>query len=251
MPRPSPADPPVRPTAHGPPGPVWWRFGRPGRHSLTEALDNPDNRASYDQRQAVREREQQTARQELIDSLACVDCGDVPQEESTRAYGGHRWTRRRRRPLLVLPPGTQGVAGTGGRRTTGSRPHGGRHVAPVLDVPGRDRRGRRARSWSCGRRPARTGPECPKCVQARAAEDLGPLVLPAPTKRELVAAGCPPRTIRGGRRGSCTRSRTRPRTAGCDLLVCCGAADRCPAAPLLPAAPDRSCAGRPATWHDH
>ncbi|MFJ2582990.1 hypothetical protein, partial [Kitasatospora aureofaciens] len=30
--------------------------------------------------------------------------------------------------------------------------------------------------------------ECPGCVQARAAKDLGPLVLPAPTKRELVAA---------------------------------------------------------------
>jgi hypothetical protein len=30
--------------------------------------------------------------------------------------------------------------------------------------------------------------ECPGCVQARAAGDLGPLVLPAPTKRELVAA---------------------------------------------------------------
>jgi hypothetical protein len=30
--------------------------------------------------------------------------------------------------------------------------------------------------------------ECPKCVQARAAKDLGALVLPAPAKWELVAA---------------------------------------------------------------
>ncbi|WP_331742579.1 hypothetical protein [Kitasatospora sp. NBC_00039] len=30
--------------------------------------------------------------------------------------------------------------------------------------------------------------ECPECVQARAAKDLGPLVLPVPTRRELVAA---------------------------------------------------------------
>ncbi|MFD7583747.1 hypothetical protein ACFV61_35800, partial [Kitasatospora sp. NPDC059817] len=38
---------------HGPLGPVWWRYGRPGRHYLTEALDNPDNRAAYDRRQAA------------------------------------------------------------------------------------------------------------------------------------------------------------------------------------------------------
>ncbi|MFF0416266.1 hypothetical protein ACFYUY_38280 [Kitasatospora sp. NPDC004745] len=30
--------------------------------------------------------------------------------------------------------------------------------------------------------------ECPDCVQARAVKDLGLLVLPVPTKRELVAA---------------------------------------------------------------
>ncbi|MFB7669133.1 hypothetical protein ACFC1R_35340 [Kitasatospora sp. NPDC056138] len=30
--------------------------------------------------------------------------------------------------------------------------------------------------------------ECPRCMQARAAKDLGPLVLPAPTKREQLAA---------------------------------------------------------------
>ncbi|GAB7188988.1 hypothetical protein ATKI12_8819 [Kitasatospora sp. Ki12] len=30
--------------------------------------------------------------------------------------------------------------------------------------------------------------ECPDCVQARVAKDLGPLMLPAPAKRELVAA---------------------------------------------------------------
>ncbi|MFD7743505.1 hypothetical protein ACFV6J_35045, partial [Kitasatospora sp. NPDC059800] len=39
----------------GPLGPVWWRYGRPGRHYLTEALDNPDNRAAYDRRQAARD----------------------------------------------------------------------------------------------------------------------------------------------------------------------------------------------------
>ncbi|MFF8772410.1 hypothetical protein [Kitasatospora sp. NPDC015120] len=47
--------------------------------------------------------------------------------------------------------------------------------------------GRRARSWSCGK----AGPdrlECPDCVRDRAAKGLGPLVLPVPTRRELVAA---------------------------------------------------------------
>ncbi|MER6401176.1 hypothetical protein ABT263_34820 [Kitasatospora sp. NPDC001603] len=30
---------------------MWWRFGRPGRHCLIEALETPDNRAAYDLRQ--------------------------------------------------------------------------------------------------------------------------------------------------------------------------------------------------------
>ncbi|MFD8085351.1 hypothetical protein ACFV4F_27045 [Kitasatospora sp. NPDC059722] len=34
---------------HGLLGPVWWRFGRSGQHSLIEALENPNNRAAYDQ----------------------------------------------------------------------------------------------------------------------------------------------------------------------------------------------------------
>ncbi|MBP0450544.1 hypothetical protein J5Y04_13440 [Kitasatospora sp. RG8] len=40
-------------TEHGPLGPVWWRFGRPGRHSLIDALDSPETRAAYDQGQAA------------------------------------------------------------------------------------------------------------------------------------------------------------------------------------------------------
>ncbi|MET8629656.1 hypothetical protein ABZW30_39025 [Kitasatospora sp. NPDC004669] len=43
---------------HGPLGPVWWRYGRAGRHCPTEALENPDSRAAYDRRQADREHEQ-------------------------------------------------------------------------------------------------------------------------------------------------------------------------------------------------
>ncbi|MFJ9460832.1 hypothetical protein ACIRST_37915 [Kitasatospora sp. NPDC101447] len=40
---------------HGPLGPVWWRYGRPGRHSLLDTLDSPDHRTAYDQRQKARE----------------------------------------------------------------------------------------------------------------------------------------------------------------------------------------------------
>ncbi|MGW3077824.1 hypothetical protein [Kitasatospora sp. NPDC001132] len=83
--------------ARGPLGPVRWRFGRSGRHSLIEALENPNNRAAYDLRQAAREDEQQRVHQELMDSLVCIDCGDVPEEESTWAYGPKgqvEWTRR-------------------------------------------------------------------------------------------------------------------------------------------------------------
>ncbi|MFI6449313.1 WD40 repeat domain-containing protein [Kitasatospora sp. NPDC050543] len=47
---------PLQLDPHRPPlGPVWWRFGRPGRYSLTEALDNPNSRAAYDQRQQARD----------------------------------------------------------------------------------------------------------------------------------------------------------------------------------------------------
>ncbi|MFF2143642.1 hypothetical protein [Kitasatospora sp. NPDC058190] len=57
----------------------------------------------------------------------------------------------------------------------------------MLDVPGLDRRE--------GGLPAglheKAGPdrlECPQCAGDREVEGLGPLVLPTPTKRELVAA---------------------------------------------------------------
>ncbi|MFF2149471.1 hypothetical protein [Kitasatospora sp. NPDC058190] len=79
---------------YGPLGPVWWRFGRDGRHCLIEALDNPDNRASYDQRQKEREKKARQAHRDLMRTLACADWGQVPKQESTYEYGLHgRWTR--------------------------------------------------------------------------------------------------------------------------------------------------------------
>ncbi|MEU8927435.1 hypothetical protein AB0D10_42085 [Kitasatospora sp. NPDC048545] len=86
------------PAEHGPLGPVWWRYGRPGRHSLTDALDNPDNHAAYDQRQGARERRARQDHRDLMRTLACADCGQVPKEERTWEYGLHGREQRIRRP---------------------------------------------------------------------------------------------------------------------------------------------------------
>nr|WP_268267674.1 replication-relaxation family protein [Streptomyces kaniharaensis] len=175
---------------HGPLGPVWWRFGRSGRHSLIEALENPDNRAAYDLRQAAREDEEHKAHRELMDSLVCAGCGDVPEEESTWEYGRQgqvEWTRR-----------------PGGRCWSCHQEHTERLEREAEEQLEAARTANAALRpcWTCRgsiggkedsklelREKARPDQlECPECVQARAAKDLGPLMLPAPTKRELVAA---------------------------------------------------------------
>ncbi|MEV7359055.1 hypothetical protein [Kitasatospora sp. NPDC091276] len=176
---------------HGPLGPIWWRFGRPGRHSLIEALENPNNRAAYDLRQAAREDEEHQAHQEPMDSLACIDCGGVPEEESTWEYGRQgqvEWTRR-----------------PGGRCWPC---HQDREERLEREAQEQLEAARTANAalrpcWTCrgpigGKegsalhgQPEQPGPdrlECPQCVSDREAEKLGPLVLPVPTKRELVAA---------------------------------------------------------------
>ncbi|TLQ38605.1 replication-relaxation family protein [Streptomyces marianii] len=45
--------------AHGPHGPVWWRYGHKTWQTLTEALDNPDDYRAY----AVRDEARRTARE--------------------------------------------------------------------------------------------------------------------------------------------------------------------------------------------
>ncbi|GAA2281348.1 MULTISPECIES: hypothetical protein [Kitasatospora] len=73
---------------------MWWRFGRPGRHFLIEALDNPGNRAAYDLRQKACEKKARQDHREVMPTLACADCGQVPEQESTYEYGLHgQWTR--------------------------------------------------------------------------------------------------------------------------------------------------------------
>ncbi|WP_354645237.1 replication-relaxation family protein [Kitasatospora camelliae] len=83
---------------HGPLGPVWWRYGRDeARYSLLEALESPDTRAAYDARQDAREKKARQEHQELMKTLACADCGNVPRHQSTEEYGSkgrQTWTRR-------------------------------------------------------------------------------------------------------------------------------------------------------------
>ncbi|RSS85687.1 hypothetical protein EF919_37800 [Streptomyces sp. WAC02707] len=51
--------------AHGPHGPVWWRYGHPVLQSLTDALDNPDDYRAYSVRdQARRQAEQERKNRE-------------------------------------------------------------------------------------------------------------------------------------------------------------------------------------------
>ncbi|KJS53271.1 hypothetical protein VM98_26245 [Streptomyces rubellomurinus subsp. indigoferus] len=58
----------------------------------------------------------------------------------------------------------------------------------MLDVPGLDRRGKGGSKLELREKASPDRLECPQCEQDRAVEDLGPLVLPVPTKREQMAA---------------------------------------------------------------
>ncbi|GAA2800603.1 hypothetical protein [Kitasatospora aburaviensis] len=82
---------------YGPMGPVWWRYGRDeARYSLLDALESPDTREAYDERQEAGEEKARQVHRELMRTLACADCGNVPTQESTLEYGpqGRQgWTR--------------------------------------------------------------------------------------------------------------------------------------------------------------
>ncbi|WP_195911421.1 replication-relaxation family protein [Streptomyces kaniharaensis] len=172
---------------HGPLGPIWWRYGRDGRHCLIDALDNPNNRAAYDQRQAAREKKAKQDHRELMQTLACADCGNVPKEESTWVHGSRQWTRR-----------------PGGRCWPCHQEHTERLEREAEEQLEAARAANAALRpcWTCrgsigGKEGSKSelrekaGPdrlECPQCARDRAEKNLGPLVLPAPTKREQVAA---------------------------------------------------------------
>ncbi|MFE6869302.1 ISL3 family transposase [Kitasatospora sp. NPDC057692] len=170
--------------------PVWWRFGRSGQHSLIEALENPDDRAAYDQRQAAREDEQHKAHQELMDSLACTDCGDVPGEESTWVYGTQgqvEWTRRPGGRCWPCHQDREERLEREAEEQLEAARAANRRAAPVLVVPGFERGEGRLLVGAAGEGPA--GPAgVPRLRTGPRRRGLGPLMLPVPTKRELVAA---------------------------------------------------------------
>ncbi|MFJ4190597.1 hypothetical protein [Kitasatospora sp. NPDC089509] len=123
-------------------------------------------------------------------ALACTDCGNVPKKESTWHYGNHgneHWTRH-----------------PDGRCWTCHREHTERLEREAEEQLEAARAANAALRpcWTCrgsigGKEGSKlelrekAGPdrlECQTCEQDRAVKNLGPLVLPAPTKRELVAA---------------------------------------------------------------
>ncbi|MFB7616901.1 hypothetical protein [Kitasatospora sp. NPDC056181] len=126
-----------------------------------------------------------------MQTLACADCNQVPKQESTYEYGLHgRWTRR---------PGGRGFPCRHNTRIARRRP-------PPRPV-GVLEKARAANAllrlcWTCrgaigGKAGSelelteKAGPdrlECPQCVSGRETDELGPLLLPAPTKREQMAA---------------------------------------------------------------
>ncbi|MEU9077010.1 replication-relaxation family protein [Kitasatospora sp. NPDC048538] len=180
---------------HGPMGPVWWRYGRDeARYSLLEALESPDTRAAYDERQKAREKKADQEHQELMKTLACADCGDVPWRQSSEEYGskGRRiWTRR---------PG--GLCWSCHEKEQQRREQKREAKAQARLEAARAANAKLRPCWTCrgsiGGKPGsflelreKAGPdrlECPHCESDREDQELGPLVLPVPTKREQMAA---------------------------------------------------------------
>lgn len=175
-------------TEHGPLGPIWWRYGRAGRHSLTDALDNPNNKDAYQQRQKAREKKARQEHAEWMRTLACADCGKIPKEETAYEYGlGGNWTRR-----------------PGDRCYPCHRKHKEDQAAAALQQLETARAANAALRpcWTCresigGKEDSplelteEAGPnrlECPHCEQTRKDKKRGPLVLPLPTMRETLAA---------------------------------------------------------------
>ncbi len=179
---------------HGPLGPVWWRYGRTGRHSLLEALDNPYTQEAYGKRHTAREEKAKQVHRELMATLVCADCGNVPEQESTSEYGPRgrlRWTRR---------PG--GRCWSCHERDRQRREDEQEAKAQEQLEAARAANAKLRRCWTCrgsigGKEHSllelteEAGPnrlECPHCEQTRENDELGPLVLPLPTMRETLAA---------------------------------------------------------------
>ncbi|MEU9256341.1 replication-relaxation family protein [Streptomyces sp. NPDC048270] len=68
--------------AHGPHGPVWWRYGHKTWQSLTDALDNPDDYRAYSVREEARRQAEQAER----------DRKNREYEARRRALEAAKWT---------------------------------------------------------------------------------------------------------------------------------------------------------------
>ncbi|WP_158714231.1 hypothetical protein [Kitasatospora aureofaciens] len=77
-------------------GSVWWRYGRDGaRYCLLEALESPDTREAYDERQKAREtKARQVRRTEEVKDLRA----GVPEVPSGGRFRCHRGTPPERPP---------------------------------------------------------------------------------------------------------------------------------------------------------
>lgn len=63
---------------------VRWRYGRDeARYSLLEALESPDTREAYAERQQAQDKKADHEHRERMRTLACADCGNVPKQDST------------------------------------------------------------------------------------------------------------------------------------------------------------------------
>ncbi|MGW2402471.1 replication-relaxation family protein [Kitasatospora sp. NPDC001664] len=183
---------------HGPLGPIWWRFGRAGRSSLLEALESPHTRDAYDERQAAREEKARQEHAELMATLACSDCSDVPRLETTTEYGARgpvQWTRR---------PGGRCWDCHQQQQEQQKRKREAKALARLEAA--RTANAALRPCWTCrgsigGKEGSRreltevAGPnrlECPHCEKIRRDKKLGPLMLPLPTLREQLAARVSP-----------------------------------------------------------
>ncbi|GAB2733880.1 hypothetical protein [Kitasatospora kifunensis] len=181
---------------------------RPGRHCLLDALENPNNRAAYDQRQQARVKKAKQDHRELMQTLACVDCGDVPKEESAWVYGGRQWTRR---PGGRCRPRHQGREQRSAREAEEQLEAACAANAALCPCwtcrgPMCGKAGSKLELWE------KAGPDrlgFPQCAGDRAAKNLGPLVLPARPSGSRRPPWSSPRTIRGGRRECRTPGFTR------------------------------------------
>ncbi|WP_105974942.1 replication-relaxation family protein [Streptomyces geranii] len=121
--------------AHGPHGPVWWRYGHSTWQSLEDALDNPDDFRAYsvrdDARRAAQEAERERAQREQAEhrrrleagKWVCPTCERYVYPEDGLTPGGEcrPCLNYRRRTAAGAVPGQADQPQTGGR-VFGRRP---------------------------------------------------------------------------------------------------------------------------------